>query len=310
MRTTRAGFPLVFSQIYQKYEETEEVMNLPQRTCLVLAVVMLSILPTSAQEQPSALNEQMQTQSQNALPADPSASASTLNSKDSWQLDLTPYLWFAGTHGTAGAFGRDASVHSSAWDLLSHANFGLMGAADARYNRFVLSGDLMWIRLSDSSALPFPNLSAISADVRVGELVWTSKLGYRLIDSEKFKADATVGARYWHISQKLNFNPSFLGLNINPSQNWADIVVGGRVELPLGPKASVIAAGDVGGWNATAKLDYQFLGLLNLKVSPTWALNAGYRYLFVDWRSGSGIYNMVTPGAIIGLTYTFKPRVQ
>jgi hypothetical protein len=181
-----------------------------------------------------------------------------------------------------------------------------MGAADARYNRFVLSGDLLWIRLSDSNALPFTGLGAVSADVRVGELVWTSKIGYRLINSEKFKADALVGARYWHLSQKLSFNPSFLGLNINPSQNWADIVVGGRVELPLGPKASVIALGDVGGWNATAKLDYQFAGLLNYKVSPKWALAAGYRYLFVDYRSGNGIYNMVTPGAILGLTYTFK----
>src|SRR5438093_5242590 len=165
-------------------------MNLSQRTCLVLAGVVLSILPASAQEQPPALNAQTQTQSQNALPADPSASASTTSSKDSWQLDLTPYLWFAGTHGTVGAFGRDVSVHSSAWDILSHFNMGLMGTAEARYNRFVLNGDLMWIRLSDSSALPFPNLSATSADARIGELVWTSKLGYRVIDSEKFKADA------------------------------------------------------------------------------------------------------------------------
>jgi hypothetical protein len=185
-----------------------------------------------------------------------------------------------------------------------------MGAADARYGRFLLSGDLLWIRLSDSSALPFPGLGAVSADVRVGELVWTSKVGYRVIDSEKFKADAFVGARYWHLGQKLNFNPSLLGLNINPSQNWADVVVGGRVELPVGRKASVIASGDVGGWNATAKLDFQFAGLLNLKVSPKWALNAGYRYLFVDWRSGNGIYNMVTPGAILGLTYTFKPPTK
>jgi hypothetical protein len=281
-------------------------VKLSQKAVLVLVGAVLS----NAQGRSQALDAHTQTQSQNALPADPPSSASSATTSAGWQMDLTPYLWFAGTHGTVGAFGRDASVQSSARDLLSHFDFGIMGVANARYNRFLLSGDLMWIRLSDSKALPFPGISAVSADVRVGQLVWTSKLGYRLIDSKKFKADAMVGARYWHLSQKLNFNPSRLGLSINPSQNWADIVVGGRVELPIGPKASIIAGGDVGGWNATAKLDYQFAGLLNFKVSPKWARNAGYRYLFVDYRSGSGIYNMVTPGAGLGLTYTFKRPTQ
>jgi hypothetical protein len=60
-----------------------------------------------------------------------------------------------------------------------HFNIGLMGAAEARRKRFLLNGDLLWIRISDSHALPFPGLGATSADVRAGQLVWTSKLGYR-----------------------------------------------------------------------------------------------------------------------------------
>jgi hypothetical protein len=221
-----------------------------------------------------------------------------------WNVDLSPYIWFAGTHGTVGAFGRDASVHASPSDLLSHFDFGIMGASQARFNHFLLSGDLVWIRLSDSTALPFPGLSATSVDVRVGQLVWTSKVGYRLIDRVKLKADANVGVRYWHLGQTLRFNPSILGQNISPSQSWADIVVGGRTEFPFGPKASISALGDVGGWNATAKLDYQFAGLLNFKVSPKWTVSAGYRYLFVDYRTGRSIYNLVTTGAVLGATYT------
>jgi hypothetical protein len=89
-----------------------------------------------------------------------------------------------------------------------------------------LTGDLLWIRLSDSHALPFPGLGAVSANATVGEFVWTSKLGYRLIDGKKLKADANVGVRYWHLGQKLNFNPSILGINFNGSQSWADILIG------------------------------------------------------------------------------------
>src|SRR5215469_15406830 len=276
-------------------------MWLRRRTLLIVAGCTLSAVCANGQKQPIPVNAESQTQSQSS---DPTNSSSSKSDDQQWRLDLSPYLWFAGAHGTVGVLGRDASVHASAGDLLSHFNFGLMGASEAQIGRFLLNGDLLWIRLSDGRALPFPGLNATSLDVRVGEFVWTSKLGYRLIDRTKVKADANVGARYWHLSQSLRLNPAPLGLNINHSESWADIVVGGRLEFPLGPKASITALGDVGGWNATAKLDYQFAGLLNLKVSRRWTISPGYRYLFVDYRNRNSIYNLVTTGAVIGVTYT------
>lgn len=269
---------------------------------LIFAGALLSVLPLTSQEQPAAAAH-MHAQSQSSTPANPAPSATD---DSGWHVDLSPYLWFAGAHGTVGALGRDASVHASASDLLSHFNFGLMGAAEARHGHLVLTGDLLWIRLSDSRALPFPGLSAISADARVGQLVWTSKLGYRLIDHKGLKADVTAGGRFWHLGEKLNFNPSILGLNLTASQNWADVLIGGRVELPLGPKATLTALGDVGGWNVSAKLDYQFAGLLGYNICPKWTLLAGYRYLAVDWRSGGSLYYMVTSGAVLGLTFHIK----
>jgi hypothetical protein len=233
--------------------------------------------------------------------------SSQANEDGGWHFSLSPYLWFAGAHGTVGALGRRASMHASPGDLLSHANFGLMGAAEARYNRLLLNGDMLWIRLTDSHALPFPGLGATSADVRVGQFMWTSKAGYRAIDHKKIKADATVGVRYWHLGQKLSFNPSLLGLNFNGSQNWADILVGGRVQLPAGKKTVIDVGGDVGGWNATAKLDYQFAAVLGYKICPKLTLAAGYRYLFVDYRpTNLSVYNMVTSGAVLGATFHFK----
>ena len=283
-------------------------MNLLSKRLLAWAVCILSAI--SLYSQTAATQAQLDSTSGGS--SNPSSATNSTDPPSAetnaagWHFALSPYLWFAGTHGTVGALGRNASVHASAWELLQHFNFGLMGGAEARHDRFLLTGDLLWIRLSDSSALPFPGLAATSVDVRVGQLVWTSKVGYRLIDREKFKADANIGSRYWHLGQALNLNPSPLGLNIHATQSWADIVLGGRVEVPLGPKVSLTALGDVGGWNATAKLDYQFAGLLNFNVSPKWTMSAGYRYLFVDYRSGRAIYNLVTDGAVLGVTYRFK----
>jgi hypothetical protein len=243
-------------------------------------------------------------QSSSSRPSSSQAPAPDYN----WHVSISPYLWFPGLHGTVSALHRDASVHASAGDLLSHFRFGIMGAAEARWQLLLLNGDLMWIRLGDDKAVPAARLGAVSADVRLGELIWTSKVGARLLDKEKFKADANIGVRFWHLGTKLNFNPSLLGLNFKGSANWADLVIGGRTQAALGPKAQLTVLGDVGGWGTGAKLDYQFVTLLGYKLKPEskWTLEAGYRYLFVDYRTAQFLYNTVTSGVIFGATYKWK----
>src|ERR1700757_2500199 len=67
-----------------------------------------------------------------------------------WHSAFTPYLWFAGMHGTTGVRGYNTSIQASPGDLLSHFNMGLMGSTDLRRNHFVMPVDLMWIRLTDN----------------------------------------------------------------------------------------------------------------------------------------------------------------
>jgi hypothetical protein len=296
-RFTTGG--MVTSLTERATKKEKAVKGLGRLLIATLSLALLQREPVQAQEQLS-----IATEPPSAVPGKTSAPA---NQDTGWHFDLSPYLWFAGAHGTVGTLGRDIGIHATPGDLLSHFDIGLMGAGEVRRNRLLLDGDLVWVRVSDSRALPFPGLAAISADARLGQFIWTNKLGYRLIDSHKMKADANLGVRFWHLGQKLNFNPSPLGLNFKGSQNWADIIIGGRVQVPLGDKLNVDLLGDVGGWNATANLDYEFATLLDYKLSSRWTLLAGYRYLFVDYRAGrSSIYSVVTPGALLGITYRVK----
>lgn len=50
---------------------------------------------------------------------------------------------------------------------------------------------------------------------------------------------------------------------------------------------------------------YQFAAL-NFKVRPKWMLDMGYRYMFIDFRTRNALWNMVTSGALLGLTCRFK----
>jgi hypothetical protein len=235
----------------------------------------------------------------------PVAAAASASAADSgWHLTVSPYLWFPGVHGTVGAFNRDASVHASPADLLSHFRFGLMGLVEPRYNRWVLPIDVMWVRLGANNTLA--NLPNVTANVKGSEFILTPKVGYRIVNQEKLKIDALTGFRYWHFGQNLSFNPSLLGLNFSASQNWVDPLVGGKIEGALSPRFSVTVAGDVGGWGVGSQLDYQIVGAMGYKIKPNLTLAAGYRYLYVDYRNGGSVADLVTSGVFLGLSIALK----
>ncbi len=59
-----------------------------------------------------------------ATPApQPEAQAS---SDAGWHVGITPYIWFAGVHGTSGVLGHDASVHADFSDIFNYLNIGAM----------------------------------------------------------------------------------------------------------------------------------------------------------------------------------------
>lgn len=150
-------------------------------------------------------------------------------------------------------------------------------------------------------------LGATSATIKATEFLLTPKVGVRLINQEKLKIDALTGFRYWHLGESLNFNPSALGLNFNGSQNFVDPLVGGRIVLALSPKIVVNILGDVGGWNTGSKLEYQVAGFLGYRIKPALTLQAGYRYLNVDYPGKRNlVFNATTAGVMFGATLDLK----
>jgi len=245
-------------------------------------------------------------------PADsPAPQASKASPDDGWHFAVSPYLWFPGVHGTAvGPNDNGLGFRASPSDLLSNFQIGLMGIAEARYKRVVTTLDVFWIRLQDTKAIPLPPAvgdGAIGAKIHATEFFLTPKIGYRLINQEKIKIDALTGFRFWHFGESLSFLPSTIGLNFNGSQNFVDPLVGGRIQLDLAPKVVVVIAGDVGGWNTGSKLEYQVAGILGYRIKPALTLQAGYRYLNLDYPGKRGVvFNATTAGVLFGATLTLK----
>ena len=222
-----------------------------------------------------------------------------------WHVDVAPYLWFAGVNGTVGAAGHQSSVHVSARDVLSYFNFGLMGAAEIRHSRVIIPADFMWVRLKDEKGLPIGGAIGVqSVNVEVNEYIFTQKIGYRLVSKERFKVDALIGLRYWHVGSALKLQPTQIGNGFNGSNDWVDGVEGARFQGMLTRKLVLTIAGDAGGGGA--RLDYQVVGLLGYKVKRV-TLQGGWRYLVIHKTPISGAFvNLAQTGVVLGAVIPLK----
>jgi len=84
-----------------------------------------------------------------------------------------------------------------------------------------------------------------------------------------------------------------------------DAVAGGKFEILLTPKVVVTVLGDAGGGDARS--DYQVAGLLGYRLGRKCVLQAGYRYISVNYRPPSTfVYDMTMSGLVLGATINLK----
>jgi hypothetical protein len=267
------------------------------------AKVTLLILALSAWLLTPSANAQTQTSTQTPTT---SPQPKEMTTDEGWHVGITPYIWFAGMHGTVGILDQEASVHASFADIFNYLNIGLMAVVEPRYNRIVMPVDFMWMKLSDQKGLPIDE-SATSVKAQLTETIFTPKIGYRFIDTKKVKVDALFGVRYWHVSTTFTLHPTQIANGLSQSTSWVDGLGGGKIELGFTPKLSAIILGDAGG--GSARSDYQVAGLLGYKLGRKTVLLAGYRYLAVDYRStGKAAYidDVAMPGLVLGLNINVK----
>jgi hypothetical protein len=76
---------------------------------------------------------------------------------------------------------------------------------------------------------------------------------------------------------------------------------GAKFEITVTRKVSVTVFGDAGG--GSARFDYQVGGALGFRVAQKWTLQAGYRYMGVDYGSPSNfLFDVAQSGVVFGAT--------
>lgn len=245
-----------------------------------------------------------------ALPA-----TAASNDNESWQFDLTPYLWLAGMKGdTQIRNGPVASLDVSPSEVLDMLDFGLMGSIEARHGRWGIFTDLVYAKLSDSGSIAKvrgKNGIRVDADADAEVKTTTVQLAltYRAVDGET-PIDLFFGGRYNKQDIDTNLNLTALGaINVtaNPQydHSWWDPYVGVRVSKSLTGKLKVTAYGDIGGFGVGADTTWQAMLGGSYQFTDSIAATFGYRVLDTDYDNDGFKYDIKLDGIYLGANFRF-----
>jgi len=213
---------------------------------------------------------------------------------NAWTCDVTLYGLAAGMSGDVTVRGKPAEVDfgfDKVWDNL---DFAMMGKVRVGYDRWALTTDLVYMDLEATK-------NGLTVDFE--QWMVEPSLSYAVGKG----VEVLAGTRYNNLSAGISGGP--LGFNPSDTRDWWDPIVGANLSLPLGRQFSFNVRGDIGGFGVGSDLTWQAFPSFDWRFTQWGSLQLGYRWLYMDYETGSGTsqfqYDMLTQGPQLGFTVHF-----
>ena len=214
-----------------------------------------------------------------------------------WTFDFSLYGLAAGMSGDVGIGPVNAPVDFGFDKVLDNLEFAMMGKVRVGCDRWALTTDVV-----------FMGLGASRNGVMVDMDQWMVEptLSYEVC---KY-CEVLAGVRYNNLSGEIR-GPGILPTPRIPTgtQDWWDPIIGANLRLPLGKQFSFNLRGDIGGFGAGSDFTWQAFPYFGWQFTKWGSLEAGYRWVYMDYETGSGAsrfkYDMLIQGPQIGLTFHF-----
>jgi hypothetical protein len=223
-----------------------------------------------------------------------------------WTFAAAPYLWMAGIEGDIAQFGLPAiSVDATFADILDNFDFGFMGAAEARYGRFGILTDVMYVKVSADAPTPFGVL-ADGVDVTSETFSMLAAGSYRLLESDQGHLDVLGGGRLWYVNTEVDLvNPIVPAPAFEDGDTWVDPIVGVQGRANLTPEVFLTGWAMIGGFGAASDLTWDLMGGAGYAINDTWSIIGGYRALSVDYEDDGFLFDVVQHGPFLGARISF-----
>lgn len=265
----------------------------------IVAAMLGVIGPSDARGQETS--DQGQTESQNAAPAPAPASP--------WSFRVSPYVWFAGLNGDVGVNANLPAVDvdvdfSEIFDAIDWFPPPVMLTGEIRYGRFAAMTDLIFLGLEVDDAVARGPVS-VAAQLDMDTVIWTFGGSFRAIEDDPVTLDLLAGGRLWNVDMKGTLVGPAAVRERSGSKTWVDPIIGIAGRIEFGGGFALQAEGDVGGFGVAADLDWQVVGTLQYAIDDAITLDAGYRYLAVDYDDDGFLFDVALSGPIIGASIRF-----
>jgi hypothetical protein len=253
--------------------------KLPAATRRILVIVALASAPAA----PAALT------AQSAAGAGPEA--------DRLEWTVAPYLLVPTMSGDITVRNQTIGVDADPGDIFDKLQFGAMLYIQVRKGDWGGAVDGIYMNLEQHGAKTNATAGAKQGAVEVSVF-------RRLTPA----LDALVGARVNILESSLDL-PT-LGVSVSDTKTWVDPLIGVLLHLPTGQSRWMAAMrADIGGFGVGSTLAYQLYPTIGYQVSHLISLHAAYRYLNMDYETGSGSdhfhYDMSIFGPELGLAFHF-----
>jgi hypothetical protein len=225
-----------------------------------------------------------------------------------WSFSIEPYGWGPGVYGDID-IGRlpTSKVDTGTIDILRKLNWGAFLRGEVRRGRWGLLGDGFYAKFSSSIATSGNSYTGARAELE--QSMVSAALAYRVVSAKDFFADIYAGARYNYLGASLSgtlANPlSGLPTYVGRSRSWLDPIIGLRGQYNFTEWLFAAAQGDVGGFGAGSQLTWNTQATLGVNFTRNIALEAGYRYMFIDYNKDKFLYRVNMPGVFAGLIFKF-----
>jgi hypothetical protein len=250
-----------------------------------------------------------------AVTAPAAAQTEEPGAADTWQFEITPYLFAAGMNGTTGIGPVTSHVDMSFDDIRKNLDKGFMALFEARKGPWMYGLEGVYFKLKNEGTKswqgPQGSTGTGTLNATMTEQLYQLTAGYRVLD-EHTKVDVLGAARYTQLDAGLNLAVT-TGLpllpdgsnNISGTENWWDPVIGARVLVPLADAWTLVGYADFGGFGAGSDRTYQLLAGVNWQFAKSVNAKVGYRYLYQDYKSNNFVWDMTSSGFYLGAGFRF-----
>lgn len=236
--------------------------------------------------------------------AQPPQPVPILEETPEWSFVVAPYFWMAGMTGDVAAFGSPpVHVDVPFSKILDSLDFAGMAVAEARYGRFSLSADLLFLKISTDRTTP---LGIVANQIQLGAKTFefTALAGYSVIETPTAQLEIVAGARVWSVEETLSFNGGALsGLWLEDSASWVDAMGGIKGRANLTPKVYLTGWALAGGGGADS--DWDVFGGVGYEFNERISGVLGYRAIGIDYQDGPFLFDVVIQGPVLGAVFRF-----